>query len=251
MLVSLNECYHIKILLSNLQSRMMAWGILELVHKSGLRVGLVCVLLIICCSARPWDQEQEESRKGQSGHGSSIMAFTSPAVKPQEPNPWMVNVDPYIPKWNESTDVNFEPPAAAAPDIFNVLLYNAAGDGVTDDTKVVYNTDRTLWLFIHFIVMTRLINNSSQVRIRKITQPNISKYSRSIALWVCILIFWFLSAELLLLIIRTLNWVDQLLSREPISFWKCLISLYDVNWEGRTKFLDTWLPSCLVCNSFG
>jgi hypothetical protein len=121
---------------------MMAWGILELVHKSGLRVGFVSVLLIICCSARPWDEQQQKGRKGESGHGSSIMAYTSPAVKPQEPNPWMVNVDPYIPKWNESTDVNFEPPAA--PDIFNVLLYNAAGDGVTDDTKVVYTTPTEL-----------------------------------------------------------------------------------------------------------
>lgn len=123
---------------------MMAWAILELVHKSGLRVGFVSALLIICCSARPWDQQRQEAegRNGESsGHGSSIMAYTSPAVKPQElePNPWMVNVDPYIPKWNESTDVNLEPPAAA-PDVFNVLLYNAAGDGVTDDTKVEYTT---------------------------------------------------------------------------------------------------------------
>lgn len=115
---------------------MVASGNLELVHRSGLRVGLVSVLLIICCSARPWDQQQEGGRKGDLGHGSSSMAYTAPAVKPQDPNPWLVNVDPYIPKWNESTDVNSEPPAAAAADVFNVLLYNAAGDGVTDDTKV-------------------------------------------------------------------------------------------------------------------
>lgn len=247
MLVSLNECYNIKIRLRNLQSRMMACGNLELVHKSGLRVGMVSVLLIICCSARPWDYEQEEGRKGESGHGSSSMAYTSPAVKPQEPNPWMVNVDPYIPKWNKSTDVNFEPPAAApAPDVFNVLLYNAAGDGVTDDTKVVHHTDRTLWLFIHFIIMTSLIDNSSQFT----SEKSRSQMYQNVAVYCVMSIYLFSDSYLQSCCIWELGYWTELIhrypDRAPISFWKCLISLCDAC-ELRGQYIFSW---CMIAFLF-